>query len=354
MRRLFACLVLALASLAPRPLPAAPAVETGEIGGALFTVARPERWNSRILLVAHGFRPEGQPLDGTLDVSRPPYSTLLAEGWVVGFTSFRRNGIILRDAIADLAALRARIRETYRGGRVYVMGDSMGGAIAARLAEHFPDDYAGALAVGAALQVQEPEPTIGLELTPRRPLLFLSNQSEISGPREYARATQKLAIPAVVWRVARDGHVNVNAAERIAALAALVKWAEEGVGPAAEFDTTRPPSPGPSRARLHGDGTATGLVAAVDPVYGNLTLDVQPGDLARLEIAPRTWFAVVVRDRVIRVFYGGEFSAVKRGEWVAFPDSEGWLSLAINYGNAAANARLAPGDAVLLRRLQPD
>jgi pimeloyl-ACP methyl ester carboxylesterase len=353
MRRFVIYLAAFLAAL-PSLVAATPTLETGEIEGALFTIAKPERWNARVLLVAHGSRPEGQPLDAALDTGRPPYSTLLAEGWVIGFTSFRRNGIILRDAIADLAALRARIRETYRGGRVYVMGDSMGGAIAARIAEHFPDDYAGALAVGAALQVQEPEPTLGLELTPRRPLLFLSNQSEISGPREYARATQKLQLPAVVWRVARDGHVNVNAAERLAALAALVKWAEEGVVPAAEFDATTAPSPGPSRARFHGDGTATGVVAAVDPVYGNLTLDVQPGDLARLEIAPRTWFAIVVGNRVIRTFYGGEFSSVKRGEWVAFPSSEGWLDVAINYGNAAANAKLAPGDTVRLRRLQPD
>jgi S-adenosylmethionine hydrolase len=43
---------------------------------------------------------------------------------------------------------------------------------------------------------------------------------------------------------------------------------------------------------------------------------------------------------------------VKRGQWLAFPDAEDRLVVAINRGNAAAAAKLAVGDGVSLRQLQ--
>lgn len=353
MRLRIAPLVVALFALLAATGRAQVTTETGRLEGARYTIAKPAAWNGRLLLIAHGLRPDAAPLDAALDTARPPWSRLLADGWIVALTSYRRNGVILRDAITDLANLRQQVALRHgQPDRVYVIGESMGGAIAARLVEHFPDDYAGAVAVGAALQVQEPEPTLGLELTPRRPLLFLTNQSEITGPREYVKQTQRAPVPPVLWRVARDGHVNVNAAEKLAALAALVRWVEQSQRPTDEADATLPPEPGPSVARFHGDGTASGRVTGVDPVYGNLLLEFQPADLARLDIEPNTRFALLAGDRLIRVFYGRGFNSVERGDWVAYPDSEGWLAVAINYGNAAANSGLKAGDTVTLRRLR--
>lgn len=360
MRRLAVLLLLLAAAVAAR---AEIKVERGTIAGAHFALALPEQWNGRLLLLAHGFRPDDQPLHAELHEDAPPHATLLAEGWIVALTSYRRNGMILLDAIRDLDALREHIALRHGApDRTYLMGESMGGAIVTLIAEHFPDHYAGAVAIGAALDVREPAPTVGLTFQPKIPLLFLTNRSEIAGPAGYVAAATRAEKPPVLWPVARSGHVNVNSAEKLAALAAVVRWVEQGVPPAANEDATRAPPPRPSRVTVHGDGSASGRVTDVHPVYGNLTLDFQPDDLAQLSIEPHTWFALVVGGsapdradgRVIRVFYGTTFASVRRGEWVAFPDAEGWLILAVNRGHAAHAAGLEAGDTITLRRLRSE
>lgn len=358
-RAAFLCLFL----LAGVLLNAAPRVERGEIGGALYALGIPDHWNGRLLLVAHGFRPEDQPLHAELHESKPPHATLLAEGWMVALTSYRRNGLILRDAIDDLSALREHI--VLRHGAptyTYLMGESMGGGIVTLIAEHFPDHFSGGVAIGAALEVREPPPTVGFTFQPKLPVLYLTNRSELSGPQRYVEAAAPAEKPPVIWPVARDGHVNVNAAEKLAALAAVVRWVEQGVPPRSGEDGTRAPQPGPSRVTWNPDASATGRVTEVHPVYGNLTLEFQPDDLARLTIEPNTWFALVAggapapgaESRVIRVFRGSTFASVKRGEWVAFPDAEGWLTVAVNRGHAADLAGLRVGERVTLRRLRSE
>ena len=65
--------------------------------------------------------------------------TLLDEGWLVATTSYRRNGPIVADAMADLDALRAHIAATLgEPQRVLLAGDSMGGLIVTLMAERVP------------------------------------------------------------------------------------------------------------------------------------------------------------------------------------------------------------------------
>ena len=111
---------------------ATPAIETGEINGAKFTLARPAQWNRSVLLLAHGFRSTDRPLVAALFPEQLATKTLLDEGWLVATTSYRRNGPIVADAIADLDALRAHIAEKFGAPqRVLLEGDSMGGRPAA-------------------------------------------------------------------------------------------------------------------------------------------------------------------------------------------------------------------------------
>jgi pimeloyl-ACP methyl ester carboxylesterase len=332
-------------------------LDEGRLEGTLYSIAVPDAWNGRLLLLAHGYRPEDQPLHARLYVDKPPVATLLAERWMVAITSYRRNGIIVRDALADLADLRRHIEAKYgTPAHIYLMGESMGGAIATLLAEEDADHlYSGAVAIGAALEIREAGVAPGFTLRPQRPLLFLTNRSEVSGPAAYVRAAASCEVPPVLWRVARDGHVNVNAAEKLAALAALVRWAEAGVRPAADFDATLAPPPALADAAPVTGGALAGRVVEIHPVYGNLTLDLRAGDLDRLGLAQKTWFGLVVGDITLRVYrssVGNQFDAVKRGQWLAFPDAEDRLVVAINRGNAAAAAKLAVGDGVSLRQLQ--
>lgn len=329
-------------------------LETGKLSsGALYTVAKPVRWNGRVLLLAHAYRTDEQPLHASLQETRPPVRPLLDEGWLVATTSFRRNGVILKDAIDDLDALRRQIAAVHGAPqRVYLLGEAMGGAIVARMAESLPDDYAGAVAISPEFQLQEPHPTIGLSLQPRRPLLLLANQSELSSPRGYVTAAAKSTVAPVLWSVARNGHANVNSAEKLAALAAVVRWVEEGRRPEPNFNATRSPEIGPSQVAFAPDrSAAAGRVLEILPGSGDLVINFQPGDLAQLGIKPRTRFAVVVGSRVIRVFYATTPAPVKRDEWFAFPEADGWFTLAINRGNAAAVSGLHVGDTVVLRRL---
>lgn len=349
--------------------PAAPTVEQGEIDGAKFTIARPVRWNHRLLLLAHGLRAESSPLVADLFPEHLAYKTLLDEGWIVAKTSYRRNGLIVADAIADLDALRAYIaRADGEPERVLVEGESMGGLIATLMAERTPDydaqghpAYTGAVAIGAALSVREPNSTLGLSLHPKIPVIFLTNQSELEGPQKYVesfRPQDRSDIRPVLFRVSRSGHVNVNQRERLAALHALVAWIDEGREklprpPEGQnvFDATVRPAPQPSQVTRQPDGRGfTAQVIEVSAGYGNLFINAQPADFEAAGIRPMVWFQLKVGEKTFRVRYGRDFDSVKRGEWVVFPNADGFTWLARNLGDAAGSAGLKLGDAVTLRR----
>lgn len=355
-------LLPALASAAQAPT--AVTVETGEIAGAKFTLARPAKWNGSVLLLAHGLRAADRPLVADLSPEQFTYKTLIEEGWIVAKTSYRRNGLIVADAIADLDALRDHIEATYgRPARVLLEGDSMGGFIVTLMAErdrHEPVRYHGAVAIGAALQIRDPASSLGLTLRPQIPLIFLTNQSELEGPGKYvvAEAERTPSLAPTLFRVSRDGHVNVNQRERLAALRAVNDWIDRGRqslprpdGKAPFFDATIAPAPLPSRVTVHDDGRGFDAhVIEVSAIYGNVFIDAQPADFAAVGIEPNAWFQLLVRDRSFRTLHGRDFASVKRGEWVTFGNADGFYWLARNYADAAATAGVKVGDVISIRR----
>lgn len=345
-----------------RTAPGGIALDEGEIDDARFAIARPAAWNGYLLLIAHGFREQSAPLVADLNPRRLAYRTLLDEGWIVAKTSYRRNGLIIRDAIADLENLRAYIAGTSGEPQLVILeGDSMGGAIVTLIAEQFSDHYQGAVAVGAALQAREPGGTLAFNLQPKIPLVFLTNQSELGGPRHYLAAPFDRPVPPVLLEVARDGHVNVNQRELLVAIRAVRTLIDgqpltlPGVaGAPGWFDATQLPAPGASQVRLLNDGGFEARVTEVSSISGNVTLNVQPLDLAQASIAPGTRFDLVAEGRTFRVVYGGDFTSVPRGGWVAFPDADGFLLLARNSANAATTAGLVEGDTVVIHRVIDD
>ncbi|HZP58857.1 MAG TPA: prolyl oligopeptidase family serine peptidase [Opitutaceae bacterium] len=339
---------------------APPPVDTGEIAGAKFAIARPVEWNHGLLLFLHDHRPEAAPLLADLDPGEPVSRGFIDHGWMVAKTSYRRNGAIIADAMADVDALRDYIAKTYGPPeRVILEGESMGGTIAILLVER-DDRYSGAVAIDPTFDVREFGQVRGLSLRPRVPLILLANQTELNGSRHYVSA--KIRSPddpvPVVFDVARDGHLNVNPRERLATLRTLLNWLDQGPSslpkpaPHAEFfDATLAPVPPPSQVVFAPDQRGfNARVIAADPFTGNLLINAQPADLARLGLGWNSFFQLITHDRIYRVRYSHDFIVVKHGAWVGFPHADGFFLIGRNFANAADTAHLAVGDTVTIRR----
>lgn len=253
----------------------------------------------------------------------------------------------------------------------------MGGLITTLVAEREatapPEDrrYHGGLLVGAALNVDraraEPDAPV-LTGTPAFPLLFLSNEGELGPVQAYAAKVSAAAkaeaargeagiVAPAVWPVERPGHGNVTWDERQRAVEHLLAWWQFGT-----FITQRSRGAAPSAGvRLRRDGYAT--VLAVN-VHGGFTLDMQPDDLARLNLHPGGWFSLAAMDedggKSASVFYGrGSFhpmTEVGRGDLRARDHPEGYLCVDVaDFGltNAAAALGLAPRSHVRLSAAPP-
>lgn len=320
----------------------------GEIGGAPFVIAKPASWNRNLLLYAHGFRAEDAPLIARLNPDDPAYAHLLAEGWIVAATGYRRNGMIVRDAIADIHALRDHIAASDGApSMTLLLGESMGGAIVTIIAENEPVRYQGAIAIGAAMQARDEEYPLALTGRPKIPVLFLTNRSELEGPTAYVERAARAPVPPALWTLDRDGHVNVNAAERSAAIEGLISWVTTNTIERRR-DATQPGPATASTARFE-NGAMHGRLAEITDNYGNLFSSFTPADFEQMGIHPGDHFDLMINDRTFAVVYGSDYGTAPRGSWVAFPRAEGLVLFAINRGNAAQAAGAHEGDAMVVQ-----
>lgn len=345
-------LVLALALLAALPARAAGyTVEDGTIGQAKYTIVSPAKWNGKLLLLAHGLRPEDAPITSEFDYGKGTLpGELLKEGWIVASTSFRRNGWILSEAADDVAALRDKVVSVHGNpATTIVLGTSMGGAIATVLAERSDHKaYQGILAVSAALGA---ETVKGLSHTPQVPLLFLSNQNEAGAPRDYVQAASNgPAVPAL-WTVARDGHVNITEAELTEAVHGLLKYIETGkIEP--NKDVTIPEAAPASTATFDG-AAALGTVTAVDAVYGNITTDFVAADLEKIGAKPGARLAIRSGTKAVEAPWVKAYADVPQGDFLAFVTAEGRVLVARNMANAAQELGVKPGDKIGVSAVKP-
>jgi pimeloyl-ACP methyl ester carboxylesterase len=366
MRLLFILtLLVSTGSAGHAAAPLAPAgvkLDTGEIDGARFVVARPAQWNGSVLLIAHGFRDEKAPLVPDLNPEQLACRTLLDRGWIVAKTSYRRNGMIIRDAISDMENLRFHIAATCgEPQRVLLEGDSMGGAIVILIAEQFPGHYQGAVAVDADLQMRNSRDPLAFNLQPQIPVVFLTNQSELQGPIQYIMAPFDPQHRSLLLEIRRDGSGNVSQRERLVALRTLIDRIDgqpitlpriAGVPP--RFDATQAPVPIASQVSPLPEGGFEAHVTELSAIDGNLVLDAQPSDFSAADIAPGTWFELIANGQSICVIYDKGLARAGRGAWVSFPNADGFCSVVRSHENAAATAGLHTGDAVIIHRLAGD
>jgi S-adenosylmethionine hydrolase len=95
------------------------------------------------------------------------------------------------------------------------------------------------------------------------------------------------------------------------------------------------------------DGQAEGEVMSVDR-FGNVQLSIPAAQIGRLGVGFGSPLIVRCGRRQLTIPYLETFAAVAPGEIVAFTDSAGLISLAVNAGDAAEQLGLPPGAHVRL------
>jgi pimeloyl-ACP methyl ester carboxylesterase len=314
----------------------------GTIDEALINVLVPSNWNHLALLYAHGHRPVGSVRSADIDLSEQYFQDLLRDGWVIGMTSYRREGRIIRDAIKDMNNLRNFIiNEVGIPDQVIIEGRSMGGCICTHIAEleNASKLYDGVLAIGAALLTTDPEgPEYPFTHCPEIPIIYLTNLSETGPIQAYideARRKEAPILPAL-WEVSREGHNWTNSAERYTALRSLMSWIHyKTFITCRQFNNTKLP---PHRAseveitqtirtrpvRARGKVTGTNIHNAF---FSNFI----PDDLANLGINMGHRFQLISGEQTFEVTYSVyPFVGVPTGALIAFETPEGWIEFSAN------------------------
>ncbi len=331
-----------LALIASLVCAAAAKVTEGTLGGSKYMIAAPDEWQGKLLLLAHGFRPESYPLSADFNHETRFTTGLLEQGWCIASTSYRRNGWIIEDAILDLKELRDHVaKEHGEVKRCIVIGNSMGGRIGALIAEGALEGVHGVVAIGAALR--EPERD-GIVHRPKIPLLFLTNETELEHPRGYWRkAGDELA---AFWEIKRPGHCNVSDIERLNGVLAVDSWID-GKPPEKDRDGTVPPPERQSTARIV-DGGREGKITHVSGSWGNLSTGFVTADLEALGLKPGGIAQLKRGDAILEATVCRYHSEVPEGKTAAYITPDGWLAIVVNGGKAAQTLGVKVGDALTL------
>jgi hypothetical protein len=312
-----------------------------------ITVLVPNETNNKLLLLAHGLRMGDAPLASVISHKSKFHQELLKEGWIIASTSYRRNGLILHDAIDDIENLRKYIETEYgKQNEIYIKGSSMGGKIITLIAEQKTSPYTAVMGIGSALHITEEGNPDDLTFSPQIPILFLSNQSETKSPENYMKSFKSGKIKPVLWIVDRDGHCNTNSEEELLVFRALLEFTKGN-----EIENNKhilfDSSQRESTAKFE-DGKAFAKVMSVSQTYGNLMAEFCQNDLIKLGIEKDTFFEIGFKNKVYKIFWGTTYSDVNYGLWVAFITSEGYLKIARNFKNAVNLLKCSVDDEIYI------
>ena len=122
----------------------------GETGpGSSYALLVPAEWNGELVVYAHGYiQPFFEP---TLDVEAviaPVRDSLLREGFAFAYSSWSETGYAVRDGAQRTHQLNGLFTSAFGSPtRTYLLGLSLGGLVVESLAERFPGQYDGTLAL---------------------------------------------------------------------------------------------------------------------------------------------------------------------------------------------------------------
>src|SRR5688500_1313407 len=125
----------------------------GEIGpGSLYALYVPREWNGEIVYYAHGVRPPVPYAPISLadqDNFFAVRDALGAAGYAFAYSSFSENGLAVKDGAQRTHQLRGILNSQLpeKPTRSYLAGYSLGALVALELAEKYPNQYDGVLAM---------------------------------------------------------------------------------------------------------------------------------------------------------------------------------------------------------------
>ncbi|WP_411845867.1 SAM hydroxide adenosyltransferase [Roseibacillus persicicus] len=311
-------------------LVAEPRIHEGEVEGAKYLILSPEKPNGKVLLLAHGYRPKEAPLSAQFQTDGLLASTLSEEGWVIASTSYRRNGWIIDDALADLRALQAKVAELHSPPtRTLILGNSMGGQIVALAAEG-KLSIDGAIGIGSAFQnYPKKDFSPQLSFAPKAPFILLINQ-EANRPMSESYFQNAGSGLTALWKIERPGHCNTSDREKLAAIRGLEDWLEGKEVPR-EKDATSAIPQLPSSARI----SLTGTVTHLNESWGNLTTSFVASDLETLGAKLNDSLVVSAGGKSHTVTLTSHYSLLPQGRGAAYLEPDGHLILQINGQNLA-------------------
>jgi pimeloyl-ACP methyl ester carboxylesterase len=117
----------------------------GKVGpGSRYAMDVPADWNGDLVLYAHGYTNPAAPV--ALPNITALRDLLLAQGFAVAYSSFSGNGYVVKDGAQRTAQLAGLFTSKFSPPRrIFLIGSSLGGIIALKLAESHPAHYAGCL-----------------------------------------------------------------------------------------------------------------------------------------------------------------------------------------------------------------
>lgn len=132
--------------------------------GAEYGIFVPANWNGDVVFYAHGIIPPLAPValpgPADWDDAGALRDALGAAGYAVAYSSFSENGYAIKDGMQRTHQLRGIFTSKVGNPRrSFLIGHSLGAQVVQGLAETYPDQYSGALAMcgvlgGTRMQVQ--------------------------------------------------------------------------------------------------------------------------------------------------------------------------------------------------------
>jgi hypothetical protein len=164
----------------------------GRLGGSVYQIEVPDRWNGRLVLFMHGFG-ELRPEAGVTPPAIRRY--LIGQGYAWGASSFSSTSQIAGRAADETAAVWDLFARRYGRPRFsYVTGQSMGGQASHIAAERYGNRFDGALALcGAAGQT--PGVTIAADFVAAAAYVAGVRQREFERSRSVSRLIRGRILP---------------------------------------------------------------------------------------------------------------------------------------------------------------